>query len=200
MKKMILALAGSLLLGSMLMGCGSTEKSTGKTDGSAAVTAKSEEKTEDNVDAQMKTIETDNGTYEVGVLDGWEEIDPVEVNDYADLALENAAKDMYFMILAESEDDYASFDDFLDMNDPSEMVDSVLEEEDQEINTDNWTGTRKIFTGEFDGIKVFYIYDLVASNNGHYAQRIAWTSNSKKAKNEESMLQTIDLVTDVSDE
>ena len=200
MKKIILAIAGSMLLGSMLVGCGSAEKSTGKTDGSGAVTAKTKDKDDEKVDAEMVTIEPEHGAYEVGLLEGWEEIDAVEVHDYADLALENARKDMYFMILAESEDDYASFDDFLDMNDPSEMVDSVLEEEDQEINTDNWTGTRKIFTGEFDGIKVFYIYDLVASNNGHYAQRIAWTSNSKKAKNEESMLQTIDLVTDVSDE
>lgn len=201
MKKSIAVISTIVLATVVLGGCGNkieegtTKESTQNTASSSSST------TETEAEAGKTTlIKTDNGDFELSLLDGWKEIDPEEVNDYADLAIENTKRDMYLMVLSEPEEYYEDFDEFLSVAAVTELVDTVTEESSLEaIEEDGWTGQREIFSGEVDGLEVFYIYDLLASENGHFVQRVAWTSAVWRENNEEEMKEVLASVVDVSE-
>ncbi|MGG5340705.1 hypothetical protein [Enterococcus sp. AZ192] len=202
MKKMGQA-ALVIALGFVLSACGTTSRvekanknseKNEQTDTSKAPVKASESS---KADAEKKTIETENGDFSVVLPDGWEEIEPTELNDDADIALENDKKIMYAAVLSESADDYDGFDSFKEAIDFHQWLE-VDDETEQEINGNGWKGTRYLITARIDGMRAYYVYDVAQSDAGHYVQKMAWTMNSKKSKNGKELEEVLDSIQDIS--
>ncbi|MFD2305540.1 hypothetical protein [Enterococcus termitis] len=204
MKKKKMGQAALIIaLGLVLSACGTSanmsksSKESTKTEQTSSSKEPVKASESDVKESEKKTIETENGTFSVVLPEGWEEIEPTELNDEADLALENDKKIMYVAVLSESADDYDGFDSFKSIIDFHEWLE-VEDETEKEIDQSGWKGTRYMITAKIDGMKAYYVYDIVQSDAGHYAQKMAWTMNSKKAKNGKELETILDSIQDVS--
>lgn len=149
------------------------------------------------VENEEVRLETENGTFDVFLTEGWREIDPASLNEEADISLENSKKTMYAVILSESSEDYEDFDTFKNAVDFHEWLD-VTDETEQIIDHNGWKGTRYLLTAKTEGINLYYVYDIVESEAGHFAQKIAWTTKSKKDSNGQFLEELLDSIKDVS--
>lgn len=152
---------------------------------------------QENMGNEEVTLETENGTFTVFLSEGWREIDPASLNEEADISLENGRKTMYAVILSESSEDYEDFDAFKNAVDFHDWLD-VTDESEQVINHNGWNGTRYFITAKTEGINLYYVYDIVESEAGHFAQKIAWTTKSKKDSNSDLLEEILDSIKDVS--
>lgn len=189
-------------LGVLLTGCGTVAKESQEVKHSEKIEkkkdpikAKDDSSTKTTVEASEEVIETENGTFSVKLPDGWEEIEPTDLNDEADIGLENEEKSLYLAVLSESEEDYDGFDGY---KEAIEFSLDVVEETEKPIDLNGWKGTRRFITAKVDGMKAYYVYDVVASDAGHYAQRMAWTMNSKKDKYGKELESVLDSIKDVT--
>ncbi|WP_086313212.1 hypothetical protein A5821_000747 [Enterococcus sp. 7F3_DIV0205] len=190
-------------LGLLLTSCATVEKNskqvtnTEKTEQKKApAKSKNESSTKASSEDEIEEIiETENGTFSVSLPDGWVEIDPTELNDDADVGLEHEDKMMYVAVLSESKEDYDGFEGFKEV---TEFPVEVEEETEKPIDLNGWKGTRRLMTAKMDGLRFYYVYDLVESDAGHYAQRMAWTMNSKKKKYGKELENMLDSIKDVT--
>lgn len=186
----------------LITGCGTATKNSQEVKRSEKIEekkrpieAKGDSSTKKTEETAEEIIETENGTFAVQLPDGWEEIEPTELNDEADIGLENADKDLYLALLSESAEDYDGFDGF---KEAIEFSLDVVEETEKPIDYNGWKGTRRYVTAKVDGMKAYYVYDVVESDAGHYVQRMAWTMNSKKDKYGKELEAVLDSIKDVT--
>ena len=203
MKTIIGYISISILVGIILTGCGTMknvelERSDSKKGEQTKIPENSvKAPNHRNEETRKNTIETENGTFSVALPEGWDEIEPTELNDDADISLENDKKMMYATVLSESNEDFEDFDSFKEATDFHNWLE-IENETEQELDSNGWKGTRYFVSAKVEGVRIFYVYDVAQSDAGHYVQKMAWTMNSKKNKNKEELETVLNSIQDIT--
>lgn len=144
---------------------------------------------------KVEVIKTNNGDFKVELPANWETVDTKELSDNADISIKNPNTETYYIVLSEAKKDFENFDSFKKSVDLSDLGE-ISNEKKESIKYNNIKGERRKFTATKDDIEVYYIYDLMESED-HYLQCISWTLESTKKDNEPDMIKLMKSLTEL---
>jgi hypothetical protein len=149
----------------------------------------------DESKGKVEVIKTNNGDFKLELPSGWQTVDTKELSDNADISVKNSNNETYYMVLSEAKKDFKDFNAFKNSVDISDLGDRSNEKKES-IKYNSMKGERRKFTAKKDEVDVYYIYDLMESED-HYLQCISWTLDSKKDANEADMIKLMKSLTEL---
>lgn len=144
---------------------------------------------------KVEVIKTSNGDFKVELPTGWETVETKELSDNADISVKNSNTETYYIVLSEAKKDFENFSAFKKSVDISDLGE-ISNEKKESIKYNGMKGERRKFTATKDGIEVYYMYDLMESED-HYLQCISWTLESTKKENEPDMIKLMKSLTEL---
>lgn len=148
-----------------------------------------------NSNGKLEVIKTKNGNFKIEMTEGWQSVAAKELSDSADVSLKNAGNEAYYMVVSESKKDFENFNGFKSSVDLSDLGE-ITNEKKETIEYNKLKGERRRFTASKDGVKVYYIYDLMEGKD-HYLQCISWTLDSKKNSNEADLIKIMNSLAEL---